>query len=160
MDLYSRFLVQFLHALSGTFAGLEVFTFSTRLTRVTPFLKGRRFAESLVALEAVTDWSGGTRIGESVDRFVKEWGRRLLDRRTAVLILSDGWDTGDPDLLAAALSAIRQRGARLLWLNPLLGQPDYAPETRGMAAALPLVHAFLPAHNLASLAGLERALRI
>jgi uncharacterized protein with von Willebrand factor type A (vWA) domain len=91
--------------------------------------------------------------------FVREYGRPLLDRRTVVVILSDGWDTGDPDLLAGALQAIRQRGARILWLNPLLGQPDYAPETRGMAAALPLVHALLPAHNLASLARLEHALR-
>ncbi|HEX7127538.1 MAG TPA: VWA domain-containing protein [Thermodesulfobacteriota bacterium] len=160
MDLYSRFLVQFLHALAGAFAGLEVFTFSTRLTRVTPCLRARSFAQSLAALATVTDWSGGTRIGECIDRFVREWGRRHLGRRTVVIILSDGWDTGDPDLLAGALSAIRRRGSRLVWLNPLLGQPDYAPETRGMAAALPLVHAFLPAHNLASLARLERALRI
>ncbi len=160
MDLYSRFLVQFLHGLQGAFAGMETFTFSTRLTRVTPLLKSRSFGQSLVALAAVTDWSGGTRIGESLDRFVREWGRRLVDRRTVVIVLSDGWDTGDPDLLASALERIRQRGARLLWLNPLLGQPDYTPETRGMAAALPLVHAFLPAHNLASLGALERALRI
>lgn len=160
MDLYSRFLVQFLHGLQGAFDGMEAFTFSTRLTRATPFLKTRSFGQSLGALAAVTDWSGGTRIGEALDRFVRDFGRRLLDRRTVVVILSDGWDTGDPDLLAAALEAMRRRGARLVWLNPLLGQPDYTPETRGMAAALPLVHAFLPAHNLASLARLDRALRI
>ncbi|HEY8370897.1 MAG TPA: VWA domain-containing protein, partial [Thermodesulfobacteriota bacterium] len=88
MDLYSRFLVQFLHALAGAFAGLEVFTFSTRLTRVTPHLKGRTFAQSLAALATVTDWSGGTRIGECVDRFVREWGARHLGRRTIVIILS------------------------------------------------------------------------
>jgi uncharacterized protein with von Willebrand factor type A (vWA) domain len=159
MDLYSRALVQFLHALQDAFSGMETFTFSTRLTRVTHMLKGRAFAAALEALAAVRDWSGGTRIGESLARFNALWGARLVDRRTVVVILSDGWDTGDPEVLAREVDGIRRRARRLVWLNPLLGQPDYQPLTRGMAAALPLVHAFLPAHNLASLAALERVLR-
>jgi uncharacterized protein with von Willebrand factor type A (vWA) domain len=158
MDLYSRVLLQFLHGMQGAFPDMETFVFGTRLTRVTPHLKRQTFGRMIEALAAVRDWSGGTRIGESLERFVRDYGPRLLGRRTAVLVLSDGWDTGDPDRLAGALAAIRERGARILWLNPLLGQPDYQPLTRGMAAALPLVHAFLPAHNLASLVALERGL--
>jgi uncharacterized protein with von Willebrand factor type A (vWA) domain len=158
MDLYSRVLLQFLHGMQGAFPDMETFVFGTRLTRVTPHLKRRAFGRMIEALAAVRDWSGGTRIGESLERFVRDYGPHLLGRRTAVLVLSDGWDTGDPDTLATALAAIRERGARIVWLNPLLGQPDYQPLTRGMAAALPLVHAFLPAHNLASLVALERSL--
>ncbi|HWP35065.1 MAG TPA: VWA domain-containing protein, partial [Thermodesulfobacteriota bacterium] len=160
MDLYSRFLVQFLYALQNVFARVETFAFSTRLTRLTDELRGPSFAGALARLSGVRDWSGGTRIGESLATFNREWGERLVDRRTIVLILSDGWDTGDPDLLAQEVLAIRRRAGRLVWLNPLLGDPGYQPLTRGMAAALPLVHAFLPAHNLASLRALERHLRL
>ncbi len=159
MDLYSRFLVQFLYALQNGLGRVETFTFSTRLTRVTGCLRGRSFAAALERLGAVEDWSGGTRIGENLERFNREWAGRLLDRRAVVLVLSDGWDTGDPELLARELLAIRRRARTLIWLNPLLGQSSYEPLAQGMAAALPLVHHFLPAHNLASLGALERYLR-
>jgi uncharacterized protein with von Willebrand factor type A (vWA) domain len=160
MDLYSRFLLQFLYALQNVFGRVETFTFSTRLTRVTNYLKGRPYRQVLKRLSDVRDWSGGTRIGESLADFNREWGASLLDRRTIVIILSDGWDTGEPELLADALLQIKRRAGRLLWLNPLLGNPAYQPLTRGMAAALPILDCFAPAHNLQSLRELAGHLRL
>ncbi|MBI1846294.1 MAG: VWA domain-containing protein [Candidatus Rokubacteria bacterium] len=157
MDLYSRFLLQFLFALQNVFGRVETFTFSTRLTRVTEYLRGRSYRRVLRQLTDVRDWSGGTRIGESLGQFNREWSH-LMDRRTIVILLSDGWDTGEPEVLAAELMRIRRRAGRLIWLNPLLGNPSYEPLTRGMAAALPLVHVFAPAHNLAALRDLARRL--
>src|SRR5262245_5308585 len=159
MDLYSRFLLQFLFALQHVFSRVETFTFSTRLTRVTEHLRSRSYRQVLRRLTDVRDWSGGTRIGESIAQFNREWGH-LADRRTIVIVLSDGWDTGEPEALAAELLRIRRRAARLIWLNPLLGNPAYEPLTRGMAAALPLVNRFAPAHNLASLRDLARTLTL
>src|SRR5262249_20282453 len=103
-------------------------------------------------LTAVRDWSGGTRIGESLAQFNREWSH-LVDRRTIVIVLSDGWDTGEPELLAGELLRIKRRAGRVIWLNPLLGNPSYEPLTRGMAAGLPLVDDFGAAHHLASLRG-------
>lgn len=159
MDLYSRFLLQFLFAMQNVFGRVETFTFSTRLTRVTEHLRGRSYRQVLRRLTEVRDWSGGTRIGESIAQFNREWFR-LVDRRTIVIILSDGWDTGEPELLASELLRIKRRAGRLIWLNPLLGNPSYEPLTRGMAAALPLVDEFAPAHNLAALRDLARTLAI
>ena len=159
MDLYSRFLLQFLFAVQNVFRRVETFTFSTRLTRITEHLRSRSYRQVLRRLGEVRDWSGGTRIGESLAEFNREWGR-LVDRRTIVIILSDGWDTGDPDVLAAELLRIKRRAARVIWLNPLLGNPSYEPLTRGMAAALPLVDHFAPAHNLASLRDLAQRLTL
>lgn len=160
MDLYSRFLLLFLYALQNVFGRVETFTFSTRLTRVSSHLKGRSYRHALRRLTDVRDWSGGTRIGECLADFNREWGARLLDRRTIVLVISDGWDTGDPDLLAGELLRIKRRAGRLFWLNPLLGNPAYQPLTRGMAAALPLLDRFAPAHNLQSLRDLAPHLRL
>ncbi len=153
MDLYSRFLLQFLFALQNVFGRVETFTFSTRLTRVTDHLRGRAYRQALRRLTEVRDWSGGTRIGESLAQFNREWPR-LVDRQTIVIILSDGWDTGEPEVLAAELLRIKRRAGRVIWLNPLLGNPSYEPLTRGMAAALPLVDHFAAAHNLAALRAL------
>ena len=150
MDLYSRFLLQFLFAVQSVFGRVETFTFSTRLTRITEYLRVRSYRLVLRRLQEVRDWSGGTRIGESLAQFNRDWPS-LVDRRTIVIILSDGWDTGDPDLLAGELLRIKRRAARVIWLNPLLGNPSYEPLTRGMAAALPLVDHFGAAHNLAAL---------
>ena len=150
MDLYSRFLLQFLYALQNVFGRVETFTFATRLTRVTEQLKGPSYQLALRRLTEVRDFSGGTRIGESIQEFNRSW-RQLVDRHTIVLVLSDGWDTGEPDVLAAEMLALRRRAGRVIWLNPLLGNPSYEPLTRGMAAALPLVDHFAAAHNLASL---------
>jgi hypothetical protein len=153
MDLYSRFLLQFLFALQSVFGRVETFAFSTRLTRITEHLKARSYRQVLRRLTEVRDWSGGTRIGESLAEFNREWPM-LVDRRTIVIVLSDGWDTGDPEVLAGELLRIKRRAARVIWLNPLLGNASYEPLTRGMAAALPLVDHFAAAHNLASLRAL------
>jgi uncharacterized protein with von Willebrand factor type A (vWA) domain len=159
MDLYSRFLLQFLFAIQTVFRQVETFTFSTRLTRVTTHLKARSYRQVLRRLGEVRDWSGGTRIGDSLAEFNREWGR-IVDRRTIVIVLSDGWDTGDPEVLSTELLRIKRRAARVIWLNPLLGNPSYEPLTRGMAAALPLVDHFAPAHNLASLRDLAQQLSL
>jgi uncharacterized protein len=150
MDLYSRFLLQFLYALQNVFGRVETFTFATRLTRVTELLRGPSYKGALRRLTEVRDWSGGTRIGEAIREFNQSWGH-LVDRRTIVLILSDGWDTGEPEVLAQEMLTLKRRAGRVLWLNPLLGNPSYEPLTRGMAAALPLVDHFAAAHNLSSL---------
>lgn len=150
MDLYSRFLVQFLYALQNVFGRVETFTFATRLTRVSDLLRGPSYKAALGRLTEVSDWSGGTRIGDSLREFNQTWSA-LVDNRTIVLLLSDGWDTGDPDLLAQELLTLKRRAGRVIWLNPLLGDPTYEPLTRGMSAALPLVDHFAAAHNLASL---------
>jgi len=150
MDLYSRFLLQFLFALQNVFGRVETFTFATRLTRVTEQLKGPSYQLALRRLTEVRDFSGGTRIGESLAEFNRSWGH-LVNRHTIVILLSDGWDTGEPELLANEMLALRRKAGRVIWLNPLLGNPSYEPLTRGMAAALPLVDHFAAAHNLASL---------
>jgi len=159
MDLYSRFLLQFLYALQNVFGRVETFTFATRLTRVSDLLRGPSYKRALRRLTEVRDWSGGTRIGESIREFNQTWGR-LVDRRTIVLVLSDGWDTGEPEVLAREMLTLKRRAARVIWLNPLLGNPSYGPLTRGMAAALPLVDHFAAAHNLASLRELAGHLNV
>lgn len=159
MDLYTRFLLQFLFALQNVFGKVETFTFSTRLTRVTDFLRARSYRVVLQRLTEVRDWSGGTRIGESLARFNRDWPS-LVDRRTIVIVLSDGWDTGEPEVLAEELMRIKRKAGRVIWLNPLLGNPSYEPLTRGMAAALPLVDVFAAAHNLYALRQLASKLTI
>ena len=159
MDLYSRFLLQFLFALQHVFSRVETFTFSVHLTRVTEYLRARSYREVLRRLQDVRDWSGGTRIGESLAEFNRHWSH-LVDRRSIVILLSDGWDTGDPEVLATELLRIKRRAGRVIWLNPLLGNPSYQPLTRGMAAALPLVDHFAAAHNLAALRELADRLHL
>jgi uncharacterized protein len=159
MDLYSRFLLQFLFALQHVFARVETFTFSVHLTRVTDHLRQRSYRAVLRRLQELRDWSGGTRIGESLAEFNRSWSH-LVDRRTIVILLSDGWDTGDPEVLATELLRIKRRAGRVIWLNPLLGNPSYQPLTRGMAAALPLVDHFAAAHNLAALRELADRLHL
>jgi uncharacterized protein with von Willebrand factor type A (vWA) domain len=105
-----------------------------------------------------TGWSGGTRIGASLQDFNRRYAGRLLSRETALVILSDGWDTEGPEALAAELQKIKRRVSKLIWLNPLLGLEEYEPVTRAMSAALPYINVFAPAHNLESLLELERHL--
>jgi len=160
MDIYSRFLVQFIYALQGALGRVESFLFSTSLTRVTDALDQRDIRQALVeASRRVPDWSGGTKIGASLRTFNEMYGRRLVDSRTIVVICSDGWDTGELDVLLSAMRALRARAGRLIWLNPLLGSPGYEPVTQGMSAALPFVDVFASAHNVSSLRELERHLR-
>lgn len=158
MDMYSRLLLQFVHGLQNSFAQVESFVFATSVSRISADLKNRSYNRALDRLSAnVHGWSGGTRIGASLIDFNAQWLRRI-DKRTVVIILSDGWDTGEPEQLAHALSKISARAGRLIWLNPLLGRTDYEPVTRGMQAALPFITVFAPAHNLASLRALEKHL--
>jgi len=160
MDLYARLLLQFLYALQNAFARVETFVFATRLSRVTEELRTSGYREALGHLsERVQDWSGGTRIGESLSTFVESWPR-LVDRRTVVVVLSDGWETGDPEVLGEALALLHRRAGRLVWLNPLLGSPGYEPLTRGMQTALPHLDVFAPANDLASLEQLARHLSL
>jgi uncharacterized protein len=155
MDIYSRLLLQFIYGLQNSFAKVESFVFATSLSRITGHLRNKTYEHALERLSAkVRGWSGGTRIGESLAAFNAEWLRRI-DKRTVVIILSDGWDTGEPEQLAQTLSQIQRRAGRVIWLNPLLGSSTYAPATRGMQAALPYIDVFAPAHDLASLRALE-----
>jgi uncharacterized protein with von Willebrand factor type A (vWA) domain len=158
MDVYSRFLIQFVYALQDALGRVESFVFSTSLTRVTEELRARSLRTALERLsQAVPNWSGGTKIGTSLRQFLDRYGG-LVDRHTVVLIVSDGWDTGEVEVLRRAMQEIRARAGRVIWLNPLLGSPGYQPLTRGMQAALPYVHVFASAHNADSLRELERVL--
>jgi len=159
MDVYSRFLVQFVYALQGVVGRVESFFFSTSLTRVTDALAHQDIRHALAeASRHVPDWSGGTKIGASLRTFNEQYGS-LVDGRTIVVVASDGWDTGDLDVLVSAMRVLSARAGKVIWLNPLLGSPGYEPVTQGMAAALPFVDVFASAHNLASLRVLERHLR-
>jgi uncharacterized protein with von Willebrand factor type A (vWA) domain len=158
MDLYSRLLLQFLYAMQNQLGRMETFVFSTRLHRITDDLRHASYRGALARLGDVRDWSGGTKIGESLRAFNVGWPK-LIDRDTVVIVLSDGWDTGEPAILAEALRTMRRRAGKLIWLNPLLGSPDYQPLTQGMQAALPHVDVFLPAHNLDSFRALARHLK-
>jgi uncharacterized protein with von Willebrand factor type A (vWA) domain len=156
MNVYSRVLVLFLFALQQAFARVETFAFSTRLTRITSYLRAHSYRHALEQLTDVSDWSGGTRIGESLATFNARYGQ-LVDQQTLVVVLSDGWDTGEPAVLARELASMRRRARALIWLNPLLGRPGYQPLTRGMVAALPHLDRFAPAHNIESLREFARA---
>jgi uncharacterized protein with von Willebrand factor type A (vWA) domain len=158
MEAYSRALLLYLHAILRLGRGAEVFAFGTRLTRLTRELGVRDPDLALArASEAVDDWSGGTRIGHSLGVLNREYGRRL-GRGAVVVILSDGWDRGEPELLADEMARLRRSAHRVVWLNPLKAAPDYEPLARGMAAALPHTDHFLAGNSLASLAELATIL--
>ncbi len=156
METTARILLHFLYGLAqGAPGRVEAFVFATRLTRLTGSLRDRQVDRALRnAADAVRDWSGGTRIGEAIHRFNHDWARRVRCSSAVVVIVSDGWDRGDPELLAAGMSRLRALAWRLVWLNPLLGDPGYEPLTRGMRAALPHVHDFMPIHDLVSVKAL------
>jgi uncharacterized protein with von Willebrand factor type A (vWA) domain len=160
MDLYSRFLVQFIYAFQNNYRRIETFVFSTSLHRVTSQLQQQDFRTMLDELAtAIPGWSGGTRIGESLGQFRNQYARRLLNRRTIVIIMSDGWDTGAPELLAEHTRAIQKQAGKLIWLNPLAGSNTYAPTAQGMKAALPYIDVLAPGYNVESLRQLYRHLR-
>lgn len=151
MDLYSRFLVQFAYAFQQSYRRIETFVFSTSLHRITEEMQEQDYDLALQHLsEKVPNWSGGTKIGPSLQEFIDNH-RQYLDRRTLVLILSDGWDTGDLEVLEESMRTLHRRSSRVIWLNPLAGNPDYEPTVKGMQVALPYVDAFAAAHNLESL---------
>ena len=150
----ARMLLQYLQASVAARTRVEAFVFGTRLTRVTRELAGRDPDRALArAAEHVSDWSGGTRIGAALAELNREHGRRI-GRGAVVVILSDGWDRGDPDLLAEEMARLSRTAHRLLWLNPLAADPRYEPLTRGMQAALPHVDHLLPGNSIASLEAL------
>jgi uncharacterized protein with von Willebrand factor type A (vWA) domain len=152
MERYSRILLQFVHTITAGYTHVESFVFGTRLTRITRQLRHRDIDEAVESVtRQVVDWSGGTRIGEAVREFNFRWGRRVLGRGPVVLLISDGWDRGDPEMLSREMDRLQRSCHRLIWLNPLLGSPGYEPLTLGMQAALPYVDDFLPVHNLVSL---------
>lgn len=159
MDLYSRFLIQFIYAFQNAYRRIETFVFSTSLHRVTQQLKQREFDLALRELsESVPGWSGGTKIGESLDTFVQKYAGKLLNKQSIVLIMSDGWDTGNTDLLADSMRKIQKKAAKVIWLNPLAGNPKYEPVVQGMQAAMPFIDVFAPAHNVESLRAIGKLL--
>ena len=160
MNLYSLFLLRFAHALQKHFKRADTFIFSTSLVDITDALRSQQLPDALKALsQKPAGWSGGTKIGKSLRDFNLLHSRRSLSRYTLFIILSDGWDTGEPEVLASELRTIKRRVKKLVWLNPLLGLDNYQPITRGIAAALPYIDVFAPAHNLESLLELERHLK-
>ena len=149
MERYSRMLLHFSHALSARHTRVEAFLFSTQLTRITKQLRAPRPDAAIAAIaHAVPHWSGGTRIGAALKEFHRRWGRRVLTGGPVVLLISDGWDCGDPEELRRQIARLQRRSHRLIWLNPLIGTVDYAPLTRGLQAALPFVDDFLPSRTL------------
>jgi len=165
MDSYSRFLLQFMYGFQRHVPRVETFVFSTRLTRITPHLRMGKIdvAYELIS-ERVSHWSGGTRIGSSLSEYNKRYGRRYSGPNTVFILLSDGWDQGEIALLEKEMKELKSRIKRLMWLNPLLGMPDYRPIDRGMRTALPHVEDFLDCHNLDQLEvfgrKLEKVLRL
>src|SRR6202167_824673 len=156
MSLYTAFFVRFLHGVVDAFREAEAFVFHTRLAHVSPSLRDRDVTRAVDKLSLMAQGiGGGTRIGESLATFNRWHARRVINSRTAVMIVSDGYDTGEAGQLAEEMRRLRRRSKRIIWLNPLIGWRDYSPQARGMQAALPYIDLFAPAHNLQSLAALE-----
>ncbi|MBI3912996.1 MAG: VWA domain-containing protein [Chloroflexi bacterium] len=159
MERYSRMLLHFIHTLSNGLERVDAFLFGTRLTRITRQIQRRDIDQAIgEVVKVVDDWGGGTRIGDAIKTFNQRWARRVAARGAVVLIISDGWDRGDVEILRREMERLQRNCFRLIWLNPLLAAPDYQPLTLGLQAALPYVDDFLPAHNLASLESLGRVL--
>ncbi len=159
MDKYSYFLIRFIYVLRAYFRQLEAFVFSTSLIRISKALQSNRLDVVLAAIsEQADNWSSGTRIGECFAVFNNKYGKLLLNGSPVILILSDGLDTGDPVLIGREMIKMHKRARRIIWMNPLKGMKGYAPEARGMKAALPAIDDFRSAHNLESLLDLENIL--
>jgi len=152
MDLYSRFFVHLIYAFQNAYDKIETFVFSTALHRVSTILDNQEFEKAFDTIsDRVPHWSGGTTIGSCLQDFVADFGNGMLDKKTIVLILSDGWDTGEPEIIKSAMRSIYKKSRKVIWLNPLAGSPDFAPEAIGMKTALPYIDVLAPAHNLESL---------
>ncbi len=152
MERYTEMFLYFVHAAQGRLGRVEAFVFSTRLSRITRELRIRQPEAALHKVAAtVPDWSGGTRIGEVLEAFNRDWSRRVTAGGAVGLVISDGWDTGDTGLLDTEMARFARSMHRVVWLNPLAGRTGFAPETRGMRTVLPYVDDFLPAASLADL---------
>lgn len=163
MDCYAKFLIQFIYGMQQTFnmsgREVEVAVFSTHLTNITGLLRRKGLAEGLNEVaNVVPDWAGGTKIGESLLAFYRQFAPSFSAYRSVVILISDGWDRGDAEVLRRAMEMLHRHAYRLIWLNPLLGSEGYQPICRGIRTALPYVDYFLPAHNLESLAKLTKVL--
>ena len=159
MDCYAKFLIQFIYGMQQELREVEVAVFSTHLTNITGLLRRKGLAEGLNEVaNVVPDWSGGTKIGESLLEFYRQFATSFSAYRTVVILISDGWDRGDADLLRRSMEMLHRHAYKLIWLNPLLGSDTYQPICRGIRTALPYVDYFLPAHNLESLAQLTKVL--
>ena len=154
MERYARMLLHFIYSVAGGERRVEAFVFATRFTRITGEIARHGVREAPIVTRHVPDWGGGTRIGDAVRAFNVHWARRVVSRGAIVLLISDGWDRGDPAVLGSEMARLQRTCRRLIWLNPLLGAPGYQPLTRGMQAALRHIDDFLPAHNIDSLEAL------
>jgi len=160
MDKYSLFLLRFIYALRENFAQLEAFLFSTQMVHITDLVKQKITPKDLKALSIRANaWASGTKIGNCFKDFNENYAPRTLNNNTLVLILSDGLDTGAPEVLNAELKKIARKARKLIWLNPLKGMQGYEPTARGMQAAMPHVDVFQSAHSLDSLLALEQYLQ-
>ncbi|WP_339706157.1 VWA domain-containing protein [uncultured Kriegella sp.] len=158
MDLYSRFFVHLIYAFQNAYDKIETFVFSTALHRVTTILDNYEFNQAFdIISDRVPHWSGGTTIGSCLQDFVSNYRHSLLDKKTIVFILSDGWDTGEPALMEAAMKTIYKSSRKVIWLNPLAGSTNFSPDALGMKTALPYVDLLASAHNLESL---KQAIRL
>lgn len=156
MSLYSYLFLRFARGILGVFKDADAFIYHTQLIHVTDALRATDMERVRGKLAVMSlGWSGGTRIGECLRRFNMDYAGRMVNSRSVVIMVSDGFDTGAPELLVQQLDRIKNRAAKIVWLNPLLGREGYQPIAAGMQAALPLLDLFAPAHNLASLAALE-----
>ena len=159
MEPYARALLRFMHAAVAGRQRVEAFAFSTRLTRLTKELRSRDPDKAIKrAAEQVPDWSGGTRLGESLRKFNDTWGVRGMARGSIVIVLSDGWDRGNPGLLGEQMKRLQRVSHRLIWVNPLKVTPGYAPLAKGMAAALPYIDEFVEGHSLEAMERLTRVI--
>ena len=161
MEPYARALLRFVHAAVAGRQRVEAFTLGTRLTRLTRELSSRDPDQALHdAAASVKDWSGGTRLGEGLRAFNDQWGVRGMARSAIVVVLSDGWDRGDPAMLAEQMARLHRVAYRVIWVNPLKVTPGYEPLARGMAAALPHVDAFVEGHSLGALERLAELIAV
>jgi len=152
MDLYSRFFINLIYAFQNSYDKIETFVFSTALHHLSETLNNLSFEQAFRLIsERVPQWSGGTTIGRCIADFVHDYGYGMLDRKTIVFILSDGWDTGDQELMKDSMQQIHKLARKVIWLNPLAGSPNFTPEAVGMKTAMPYIDLFAPAHNMESL---------
>src|SRR5437773_5208709 len=148
MELYSAFFIQFMYAFQQVFRRMETFVFSTSLKRITSQLKQKNFNEAMNLLSSENSgWCGGTRIGDALNVFTNDYGKKMLGSKTIVIIVSDGWDTGNIDLIKKSMEFIYAKSKKVIWLNPLAGFEDYKPHVSGMKAAMPFIDVFAPVHN-------------
>jgi uncharacterized protein len=159
MELYSRFLLQFAYAFQQVFKRIETFVFSTELIKTSEILRGSDFTKMLNELsETVPNWSGGTRIGESLRQFTEQHSQKCLTSKTIILIMSDGWDTGEVEVLEQAMQTIHKKAKKVIWLNPLAGNPNYEPNTACMEKAMPYIDVLNAGHNVESIKNLGKFL--